>query len=58
VGKNPTDRGQLGTKRRMLTDGGDVPFDLAVGGANRHDCKMVRETLTSIPIARQTPTPE
>jgi putative transposase len=48
VGKHPTDRGKIGTKRRVLTDGG-VPIGLAVGGANRHDFKMVEETITSIP---------
>jgi putative transposase len=58
VGKNPTDRGQLGTKRSVLTDGGGVPLGVAVEGANRHDFKMVQETLTSIPIARPIPTPE
>jgi transposase len=57
VGKNPTDRGKIGTKRSVLTDGGGVPMGLAVEGANRNDFKMVEATLTSIPIARPTPTP-
>jgi putative transposase len=57
VGKKPTDRGKLGTKRSMLTDGG-VPLGVAVEGANRNDFKMARETLESIPVARQAPTPE
>jgi putative transposase len=57
VGKNPTDRGKLGTKRRLLTDGGGVPIGLAVEGANRHDCKMARETVESIPVVRPEPTP-
>jgi putative transposase len=58
VGQNPTDRGKLGTKRRVLTDGGGVPIGLAGEGANRHDFTMVQETLTGIPIERPTPTPE
>jgi putative transposase len=58
VGKNPTDRGKVGTKRRVLTDGGGVPVGLAVEGANRHDSKMARETIESIPIARPEPTPD
>ena len=37
MGKNPTDRGKTGTKRRVLTDGGGVPIGLAVEGANRND---------------------
>src|SRR4029453_10469701 len=57
VGKHPTDRGKIGTKRSVLTDGGGVPIGLAVEGANRNDFKMVEATLTSIPIERPTPTP-
>jgi putative transposase len=58
VGKNPTDRGKLGAKRSVLTEGGGVPIGLAVAGANRHDCKMARETIKSIPVARPEPTPD
>jgi putative transposase len=58
VGKHPTDRGKIGTKRSLLTDGGGVPIGLAVEGANRNDFKMVHETLTSIPVERPMPTPE
>jgi putative transposase len=58
VGKNPTDRGKIGTKRSVLTDGGGVPIGLAVEGANRNDFKMVEETIIRIPIERPTPTPE
>jgi putative transposase len=58
VGKNPTDRGKIGTTRSVLTDGGGVPLGLAVEGANRHDFKMIEETSSSIPIERPTPTPE
>ena len=56
MGKNPTDRGKLGTKRSVLTEGGGVPVGLAVEGANRNDFKMARETIESIPIARPEPT--
>jgi putative transposase len=58
VGKHPTDRGKLGTKRSVLTDGGGVPIGLAVEGANRHDFKMVEATMTSIPVERPGPTRE
>jgi putative transposase len=57
VGKNPTDRGKVGTKRRVLTDGGGVPLGLAVEGANRHDFKMARATIESIPVERPEPSP-
>ena len=58
VGKHPTDRGKIGTKRSVLTDGGGVPIGLAVEGANRNDFRMVQETLTSLPVERPMPTPE
>jgi putative transposase len=57
VGKNPTDPGKIGTTRRLLTDGGGVPIGLAVAGANRHDFKLARETLESIPVQRPEPPP-
>jgi hypothetical protein len=57
VGKHPTARGKLGPKRRLRTDGG-VPGGLAGEGAHRHDCKMVQETVESIPVARPVPTPD
>ena len=52
TGKNPTDRGKIGTKRSVLTEGGGVPIGLAVDGANRHDMKLVRATLESIVAER------
>jgi putative transposase len=57
VGKNPTDRGKVGTKRSVLTDGGGVPLGLAVEGANRNDFKMARATIESIPVERPEPSP-
>jgi putative transposase len=57
VGKNPTDRGKIGTKRSVLTDGGGVPLGLAVEGATRNDFKMARETIESIPVERLAPNP-
>ena len=33
-----------------------MPVGLAVDGANRHDMRMVRETLESIPVKRPEPT--
>jgi putative transposase len=58
VGKNPTDRGKIGTKRSVLTDGGGIPIGLAVEGANRNDFKMVRATIESIAVERPLPTAE
>jgi transposase len=39
-----------------LTEASGIPIGLAVDGANRNDFKMVRETITSIPIERPRPT--
>jgi putative transposase len=36
----------------LLTEASGVPIGLAVDGANRHDCKMVKETMKNIPIPR------
>ncbi len=55
TGSNPTDRAKRGTKRSVLTDARGVPLGLAVDGANRHDSKLVRDTLESIPIRRPRP---
>lgn len=52
VGKNPTDRAKCGTKRSLLVDGRGVPISLVVDGANRHDMKMLRQTLEAIQAPR------
>jgi len=41
-----------------LTEGHGVPIGLAVEGANRHDMKLVRETIENIVVARPEPTEE
>src|SRR5438309_1747078 len=56
TGPNPTDRGKLGTKRSLLTEGNGIPIGVAVDGANRVDFKMLRETVESIPVERPEPT--
>jgi len=56
TGENPTDRGKLGTKRSVLTDGCGVPLDVEVSGANTHDIKLLQATFDSVPIRRPQPT--
>jgi putative transposase len=56
VGKNPTDRGKLGTKRSVLTDGQGIPLGVAVDGANRHEMKPVDATLEALMVKRPEPT--
>ena len=58
TGRNPTDRGKLGTKRSLLTEANGIPVGLAVEGANRHDKKVAEATLESIPVERPEPTEE
>jgi putative transposase len=45
TGPNPTDRGKLGVKRSLLTDGRGIPLAVFVAPANRNDCKLVEATL-------------
>lgn len=52
TGKNPTDRGKLGVKRSVLTDGRGIPLAVAIAGANAHDQTLFAETLAGIPIGR------
>ncbi len=40
----------------MLTEATGIPIALAIDGANRHDMKLVRNTLAGIMAARPVPT--
>jgi transposase len=42
----------------LLTEGHGLPIGLAVAGANRHDMKLVRDTIESILVERPEPSPE
>lgn len=55
VGPNPTDRAKSGTKRSLLTDAGGIPLALTVDGANRHDKKMLEDTLRGLRAERPDP---
>jgi putative transposase len=50
TGPNPTDRGKLGTKRHVLTDGRGVPVAVTLTGANIHDKWLAGETLDAVPL--------
>ena len=52
IGRNPTDRGQAGSKQSILVDAAGGPLSVAVAGANVHDTKLLRPTLESIVVAR------
>ncbi len=55
-GQKPHRSRQGGVKRSLLVDANGIPIGMAVEGANRHDMKMVEETLESIPVDRPEPT--
>jgi putative transposase len=58
TGPNPTDRGKLGTKRSVLTEGHGLPIAIVVAAANRNDMKLLAETLEAVVVERPAPTPE
>lgn len=55
TGKNPTDRGKIGTKRSLLVNEQGLPLGLVVSGANTPDSKLLANTLLAIPIERPDP---
>jgi putative transposase len=52
TGKNPTDRGKLGTKRHFIVDGQGIPLGVTLSGANVHDKKRFGATMDSLIIPR------
>jgi putative transposase len=56
VGNNPTARGQLGTQRRLVTDGQGLPLGIAVDGAHRPDRNRVEAPLEALMSKRPEPT--
>jgi putative transposase len=55
TGPHPTDRGKKGTKRSLLTEGKGIPLAVIVAGANRHDMKLLGDTLEAIVVERPEP---
>ena len=55
TGKNPTDRGKLGTKRHFVVDGQGIPLGVTLSAANDHDKIHFQSTLDSLAIARPSP---
>ena len=52
TGPNPTDRGKLGTKRHVLTDGQGIPLSVVITAANTHDMKATICILDNIVVKR------
>jgi IS5 family transposase len=55
TGPNPTDRGQLGSKRHVLTDANGTPVMFCVTGANRHDSVVFEEMIDALPAIKGKP---
>ncbi len=55
TGPNPTDRAKKGTKRSLITEGRGIPIGIAVAGANRHDKRLVKDTLDAFAAKRPSP---
>jgi Transposase DDE domain len=55
TGSTPTDRGKGGTKRSVLTEGQGIPLAVVVAGANRHDMKLLADTLDAVVVERRSP---
>lgn len=49
TGRNPTDRGQLGTKHNVLTDAQGIPLTVTVTGANVADVTQLLPLVDGIP---------
>ena len=48
VGKNPSDRGKLGSKRHLVADRKGIPLAVVLTAANVHDSKVFEELLDAI----------
>jgi putative transposase len=54
TGKNPTDRGKLGSKRHILVDGRGAPLAVIVTGAQAHDSTCAIDLLDQTIVPRPT----
>ena len=52
TGKDPTNRGKLGTKRHLVVDRTGVPLAVTVSSANVHDSQRLEGTIDAIPPLR------
>jgi putative transposase len=55
TGPNPTDRGKAGTKKSLLVEADGGPLSVVLDGANRHDCKLLEDTINAVVIERPEP---
>jgi putative transposase len=50
TGKNPTDRGKLGSKWHLLVDQRGAPLAITISAANTHDKRCALATLKACPV--------
>jgi putative transposase len=55
VGKDPTDRGKMGTKKSLLTDGDGGPLGVVIAGANAVEQKLLKATIEAVVVDRPEP---
>ena len=55
MGKNPTDRGKMGTKKSLLTDGEGGPLGVVIAGANAVEQKLLKATIEAVVVDRPDP---
>jgi len=48
TGKDPTNRGKLGTKRHVVVDRAGLPLAVTISASNVHDSKMLEATVDAI----------
>jgi tetratricopeptide (TPR) repeat protein len=53
TGKDPTNRGKLGTKRHIVVVRNGLPLAVTISGSNVHDSRMLEETVDAIPSLRR-----
>jgi putative transposase len=58
TGKNPTDRGKMGTKKSMIVEGDGGPLGVVIAGANVLERRLLQGTIEAIVVERPEPTPE
>jgi transposase len=49
TGRNPTDRGKLGSKYHLIVDRRGVPLAVELSAANRHDSRVFESLIEAIP---------
>ena len=58
MGKNPTDRGNKGTKKSVVVDGQGGPLGVVISGANVLERQTLRATIEAMVVERPEPTDE